>query len=564
MRRILAAPRSAHSPSTPARQPGEPSPDVQRRVRRQLGHLVARHGAVSNRVFHLLLLPLHHRTWQIRTPHEQLARLYRPAEPRTLVFLPSHRSYVDPLVLAAALRPMRERENVRFAGANLALPVLKHLARRAGVVFVPRSGSDPVFRTALRSYLRWLVSAGQPLEWYLEGSRSRNGLLGPPRYGLLRQLVEAAGDSDGPSAHLVPVSLTYDLLPELPRLAQEERGAVKRGENLRWLARYARAQHQPSGTVDVHFAEALSVPAAIARAYGDRRAATGDLARQVGRRIQHVTPVTATALIGLVMLGPDHQRPRTPQEIHSALAEPLDLMRRRRVPGSGLEHLRTLDGVRAKLDHLTRGGVLTRAGGGAAYHLESSQCLLAAYYRNTAVHWFLEPAIGGLARWRAAGPSPHAEAKAEASRLRELLEHVTPFPYDDASALTADPELLAGPQLTARIVRSFAETCLIVFHHLAHADPEPATGTGPQQAACLARGRRYLADGLVRCPEALSPALFAAVLRAAGNAPDTAGRPPDRERWRVLSETSARLLADLASCTAAGSTRSPGDCYGRD
>jgi glycerol-3-phosphate O-acyltransferase len=109
-----------------------------------------------------------------------------------LVFLPSHRSYLDPLVLRTALHAQGFPPNHVLGGINVGFWPIGPIARRSGYVFIRRSfREDEVYKLALREYMAYLMRKRFNLEWYIEGGRSRTGKLRPPRYGLLAYLVEA-------------------------------------------------------------------------------------------------------------------------------------------------------------------------------------------------------------------------------------------------------------------------------------------------------------------------------------------------------------------------------------
>jgi Acyltransferase len=109
-----------------------------------------------------------------------------------LVFLPSHRSYLDPLVLRTALHAQGFPPNHVLGGINVGFWPIGPIARRSGYVFIRRSfRGDEVYKLALREYMAYLMRKRFNLEWYIEGGRSRTGKLRPPRYGLLAYLVEA-------------------------------------------------------------------------------------------------------------------------------------------------------------------------------------------------------------------------------------------------------------------------------------------------------------------------------------------------------------------------------------
>ena len=55
----------------------------------------------------------------------------------------------------------------------------------------------------------------------------------------------------------MPVSIVYDQLPEVGKMAAEDRGTPKTPESLGWLVGYARSQGRPLGRAHVGFGEPL-------------------------------------------------------------------------------------------------------------------------------------------------------------------------------------------------------------------------------------------------------------------------------------------------------------------
>jgi hypothetical protein len=101
-----------------------------------------------------------------------------------LIFLPNHRSYLDPLVLRSALARFEFPPNSILGGSNLALWPLSTIGQRSGIVFIRREfRDDPLYRAVLKTYLAYLIQHRKNLEWYIEGGRTRTGKLRPTRYG---------------------------------------------------------------------------------------------------------------------------------------------------------------------------------------------------------------------------------------------------------------------------------------------------------------------------------------------------------------------------------------------
>src|SRR5437660_81291 len=224
---------------------------------------------------------------------DELRRLNRS---HALVFLPSHRSYLDTLVLRPVLHRHGFPPNHVLGGSNLDFWPLGPVARRNGYVFIRRSMKDaPVYKAVLREYLGYLLRKRFNLEWYIEGGRTRTGKLRPPRYGILRYLVDAFRESGIDDVYLVPVAVVYDQLHEVAAMAAEEHGASKQAEGLGWIVNYVRAQRRPFGAVHLAFGEPLSLAAALR----EEDSSIPKIAFEVLNRVNGVTPITPAALASL-------------------------------------------------------------------------------------------------------------------------------------------------------------------------------------------------------------------------------------------------------------------------
>jgi glycerol-3-phosphate O-acyltransferase len=194
-----------------------PEEEVHARAKAALDGLVAAVDPAAVEVFTGMFRPLHSRAWDVKVDTAGLARLRELNRRHPLVFLPSHRSYVDPLVLADVLAQHDFPRNHVLGGDNLNFWPVGPLAKRAGVVFIRRSfGDDQIYKLAVREYFAFLLAKRFNLEWYMEGGRSRTGKLRPPRHGLLRYVADAVEDGRVEDVLLVPVAITYDQLRGSP------------------------------------------------------------------------------------------------------------------------------------------------------------------------------------------------------------------------------------------------------------------------------------------------------------------------------------------------------------
>lgn len=561
---IMASRRFRAEVAEIARATGQPPSQAMAAAADRLSEVVAVQSRLAADLLFGALAPAHNRAWTIRVGGEDLERLRRLNRKHSLVFLPTHRSYMDPLILDTVLSSNDFPPNHKVAGDNLSFWPFGPLGRRAGVVFIRRSfGDDRLYKLAVREYFGYLAAKRFNLEWYLEGGRSRTGKLRAPRFGILQYLADAVQSGRAHDAYLVPVSITFDQLPEVAAMADEQRGGAKQREGVGWLARTFKAHQRPLGTVHVRFAEPLSLRQGLTAAGPDPKLAVQKVAFELCTRMNRATPVLAVALVPLALLGA-HDRALTLDQVRLVVDPLLSYVDARGLPHSGLDELRRPEGVRTVLATLARHGVVTTYADGTepVYSIEPGQHLVAAYYRNNAIHWFVNRALVEIA---ATAPSPIDQALA----VRDLLKYEFFF-ADKASfreelaaeqallgsrwrtldAPPADPRrLLAGaPFLVAhRVLRSFVDSYLVVADRLAEHEPRKPIERKAFLDECVAVGRQYVLQRRIRSAESVSVELFSGALRLAGNRDLVdPGRDEVAERRRAFAREVAAVAETIA------------------
>jgi glycerol-3-phosphate O-acyltransferase len=483
------------------------------------------------------------RAYQVDLNPDRLDDVRKLGEKHALVFLPSHRSYLDPLVLRPVLLRHGFPPNHVMGGINMAVWPLGDLAKRSGMVFIRRSFSDnAVYKWTLREYMAYLVRKRFNLEWYIEGGRTRTGKLRPPRYGLLTYVAEAFRRSDVEDVYLVPVSIAYDQLHEVGAMAAEARGASKRAESLGWLVDYVRAQGRKLGRVHVALGEPLSLREAL-DAEEELRSGVVKTALEVSHRINRVTPTTATALVTLALLGME-DRALTLAEIQAVLDPFLEYLAARGLPVPGELRVGRTGGTQRALRALSGNGVVTTFEGGVepVYAIGRDQHLVAAFYRNSIIHFFVNRAIAELV-WVAAAEGrlggDREQTWADVMRLRDLLKfefffaEKEEFRQEMRAEMTLidpqwidlyqDPEgLRAGlhslrPYMAHRVLQSFLEAYAVVSERLAARDPREPVQDGEFLAECEGVARQYRMQQRIGSGESISRELFAAALKLAAN-----------------------------------------------
>ena len=289
------------------------------------------------------------------------------------------------------------------------------------------------------------------------------------------------------------------------------------------------------------------------------RSATGS----TGRR-----PVTATAVVSMAMLGEDRALSLAAGAGDGRAAGRLP-RRARLAGGRRVRPHRRATTLRRTLQELVASGVLTSYDGGTetVWRIAPDQHLVAAFYRNTAIHVFVDRAIGELALLAAAESDAATSApvaEAEALRLRELLKFDFFFSgrHEFGEDIDAELRTVGGrrPQPVGRRGRAASPArrraaarrppgAAAVPRRLPHRRrPARRLRRAPTSEAefldeCLAVGRQWALQGRIASDESVTLELFKTALRlAAHRGLLDAGQPrpgqaarrtsPRRSRWR--------------------------------
>src|SRR5262245_43866017 len=246
------------------------------------------------------------RKYHVRVDEPGLKELRALDDKHALVWLPSHRSYLDTWVLPRALDQAGFPPYYVFGGANLDFWPFGDLAKRTGLIFIRRNvRDDPVYRMALRQYLGHLVRRRADFGWSIEGGRTRTGKLRPPRYGLLRYLSDAVRGDGAGEVLLVPVSIVYDRLTEVAAMVAEAEGTEKRSEDIRWLVNFVRRQAQAGGQAYIDFGDPVPLAERLEELASEPGGGGHEVERvalDVSHRINQVTPVIPAAVVTIALL----------------------------------------------------------------------------------------------------------------------------------------------------------------------------------------------------------------------------------------------------------------------
>ncbi|MEM1336838.1 MAG: HAD-IB family hydrolase [Bacteroidota bacterium] len=316
---------------------------------------------------------------------KQLMKLMRR---HSVAFIMTHKTYLDTLVLISTLARYGMPVPYSFGGINLAFPGLKQLGKSAGIVFIRRSFKDnPVYKVALRHYISSIIDKGDHLTWNIEGTRSRTGKILHPQMGILKYIMDAEKESSRDIKY-VPVSIVYDLIPDVKEMTEQAKGAKKKSENVAEGVKYIRSLGNDYGRAAIRFGDPVEidethnvvVPQLEEDTYKSRNTLpffAFDLINQMSK----ITPVSTVSLICNVLL---NDFALTKKEIEFKVKKLMEYIGKK-------QHDALMDrgnpiavSVQKGLNLLQGAHIVqkSRAGQKAQYSIISSEYLPATYYAN--------------------------------------------------------------------------------------------------------------------------------------------------------------------------------------
>jgi len=598
---ILARPSFRGGLAVLAREMGRNPARVERDAARYLREIAASHSPLVIDLVARLIRRIYTLGYasQIRYDRERLARVQALSQRHSVVYLPTHKSNLDHLALQYVLYENGLPPNHTAGGINMNFFPMGSLFRRSGIFFIRRTFKDnEVYKFVLRSYIDYLVEKRFPLEWYIEGGRSRSGKLLPPRFGMLAYVVDAYRRGRCDDLFLIPVSIAYDQISDVQDYAAEQLGAAKKSENFGWFVSFVRRMRRRYGAIQIEFGEPVSLAKTLGPPEVEVANGTADdddarslevqkLAFEVCVRINSVTPITPTSLVTMALLGAGSQA-QTVKQVMKRLKNLLGDVARRNLPNTGLEELETPEGVERVLAQLAENDVVDRFSGGSecVYRIGVEREHTAAYYRNSIIHFFVTPAIAELAVLQAAAAEEVEDRVerfwAEAMELRDLLKFEFFFAEKDAfrgevlrELVDRDPDwettLAKGqeggmlllrqfrPFNAHRVLRPFLEAYRVVADQLALEPPDAEIDEARFLEACMGLGRQYHLQRRMRSSASLSKVLFQTATRVVRNRglwePGGEGRAEERRRFAAQIRT---LLKRIDAVDALAASRRAG------
>ena len=335
-----------------------------------------------------------------------IKRVHDIARGNEIIYVPCHRSHIDYLLLSYLLVRNSLTPPHIAAGINLNMPVIGGILRRGGAFFMRRTfKGNQLYTAVFNEYLHTLFSRGFPVEYFIEGGRSRTGRMLSPKTGMLAITLRSFLRSPRRPIVFVPVYIGYERVLEGRTYLGELRGQTKKKESIFDLFRVISALKLRFGQVAVNFGQPLPLADFLDQQQSDWRQqplapeyrpewlnqTTNQLARTLTSAISAAADVNPVNLVALAMLS----TARLALD-ESSLAKVLNRYAAllRQVPYSDSVTLPDMDG-QAMIKHVEDMQMIQRQSDalGEIMVLDEPQAVLMTYYRNNILHLVVLPAL---------------------------------------------------------------------------------------------------------------------------------------------------------------------------
>ena len=366
--------------------------DVKKEAKKCIAELHSQQHPVANIIStkgsELLLSRAYNNKIDIDT--DEIKKLMAIMRQHSVAFILTHKTYLDTLVLLSTLGRYGMPLPYSFGGINLAFPGLKQLGKNAGLIFLRRSfKDDKIYKASLRHYISQLIDRGDHLTWNIEGTRSRTGKIVYPQMGILKYIMEAEQQSNR-SVKYIPVSIVYDLIPDVKEMTEQGKGKEKKSENLLEFFNYLQKLGNQFGKAAIRFGDPVDASKhhnAVIPDIGEdsysKKYTLPRFAFELIHEANSITPVTTVSLVCNVLL---NNFALTKKEIDFSVLKLMNYIESRKKNilidrGDKIEAT-----VQKSLNLLKSAGIVQKfkAGYEVEYSLASNEFLSAMYYANMA------------------------------------------------------------------------------------------------------------------------------------------------------------------------------------
>ena len=334
------------------------------------------------------------------------AQLKQLALSHELVYVPCHRSHIDYLLLSYVIHNEGLAIPYIAAGKNLNMPVIGSVLRKAGAFFIRRSfKNNALYSTVMFEYLASQLSTAMPIEYFIEGGRSRTGRLLQPKPGMLAMTIRAFLKYQQRPIAFVPVYIGYEKMIESKSYLAELKGGDKKSETFLTSIKSVLAIRGFYGRVSTSFGQPILLNDVLteqqenwqAEIYDDKqrpdwlRLTVEQTSKKIMQGINECCAVNAINLIATTLLAAPNQTMDETELVktltyYHGLITQLNYSAFVTLPENDTDKqiklAESLGLVRRRQHQM-----------GDFLYLDSAHAILLTYYRNNTLHLFALPSI---------------------------------------------------------------------------------------------------------------------------------------------------------------------------
>jgi len=371
----------------------KPLKDVRRMADKIFNEIAADYNVTYVQFFHMALSWLWKRIYQgIDVDMEGLAVVRSWARDGSLIYVPSHKSHIDYLILNHILFEHHMHIPRIAAGQNLAFWPMGHIFRKSGAFFIRRTfkGSS-LYPKIFSRYIKQLLLEGHPLEFFIEGGRSRSGKLILPKTGFLSILLQAYEEGFSNDLVFVPASISYDRILEEKSYLKELGGEKKESESFKQVFTARRVLKRKHGKIYIRFGQPISFKEYLVQNNIDANNAPNLLGLDLTKSINKITLVTPLSLIASAILN-KHRRNFQLHELRATSNIFLSFLKEKNISIATTlkKYEETIDETLSILINRKVISCLEEAdGSGRLYYVNEEKRKELEYYKNSIIHFFI-------------------------------------------------------------------------------------------------------------------------------------------------------------------------------
>ena len=268
LRQVLNAPEIKQLIQDETKLTGKSEERVRKEIEKNLQHIAARFNFRVLKMMAMICRFIWYRIFSgVDMREEDVERLRNAVREGTPILVPCHRSHLDYLLISSQCYEMGLLVPYIVAGENLSFFPMGYIFRSSGAFFIKRSfKKDRIFPKVFARYVKLLIREEIPMEFFIEGGRSRTGKLLYPRLGMLGMAVDSAVDIRKDRViSLLPIAVSYEQIAEEKAYARELSGEKKKKESVKGLLKASSVLKKRFGKVYIRIGEPILLNEIIAR-----------------------------------------------------------------------------------------------------------------------------------------------------------------------------------------------------------------------------------------------------------------------------------------------------------